>query len=155
VLTPKIRSSPRTAKVAARQNNTKPASSAEAYLGTKSSTVIRKEPAFVPAVWVDVPQGTYLLKATGVVNRLDRNAGSSLLVRCQFTGGGAVLPFSYFHGPTATPVSAASVEMTGRIELKSAGRIALECTHSDFADTKVEAVRFELLAQRVVVQNGD
>ena len=156
MLTPKIRSSLRVAKVAAarKPGNAAPSTS-DAYLGTKSSTVIGKAPGFVEAVWLDLPAGTYLLKATGVVNRLDHNVGSSLLIQCRFTGGGATLPFTYFHGPTATPVSAAAVELTGRVELRSDGRIALECTHSDFANTKVEAARFELFAQRVMVQDND
>ena len=154
MLTPKSGSSLTATKDAARHKKTKGATDPDAYLGTKSSTSIRKDPTFVQVVWVDVPGGTYLLKATGVVNRLNQNVGSDLLVRCQFTGGGTTLPFTYFHGPTSTPVSAASVEMTGRLELKTKGRIALECTHSDFADTRVEAVRFELFAQGVIVQNN-
>jgi hypothetical protein len=57
------------------------------------------------------------------------------VVRCQLTGGGAKLPSSYFHGPTATPVSTAVIELTGRVDLAKAGSATVECFHTDFFDT--------------------
>ncbi|MGI9088128.1 MAG: hypothetical protein ACR2HH_10390 [Chthoniobacterales bacterium] len=127
---------------------------ASAFLGTKTMTVVQKAPTFTTVVWLDLPGGTYLLKATGAVNRLDHNVGSDLPVEARLTGGGTTLPFSYFHGPTADPVSTANIELAGRIDLATKGRIAVECTHIDFADTHVQAVNFQLFAQEVEVQNN-
>ena len=127
MLIPKSRSAVNAKKGAARHKKAKPAGAPGAYLGTKSSTFVQKDPSFVPVVWLNLPAGTYLLKATGAVNRLDHNVGSDLLVRCQFTGGGTVLPFTYFHGPTSMPVSIATVEMSGKLVLPKKGRIAIQC----------------------------
>ncbi len=124
-----------------------------AYLGTKALTLVPKE-SFIAVVWLDLGPGTYLVSASGTVNRLTHNAGSDLLVQARLTAGGATMPFMYFHGPTASPASSAEVELAGRVELMKKGRIALECGHLDFADTRVEAVEFELFAQEVTVQDN-
>ena len=126
---------------------------ASAFLGTKAVTVVKKE-SFNPVVWVDLAAGSYLVSASGTVNRLS-NSGSDLLIQARLTAGGVTMPFMYFHGPTANPASSAEVDLAGRIDLTKKGRVAVECSHYDFADTQVEAIDFELFAQEVTVQDND
>jgi len=127
---------------------------ASAFLGTKTLTVVPKE-SFIAVAWLDLDAGTYLVSASGTVNRLSNNVGSDLLVQARLTAGAATMPFMYFHGPTASPASSADVELAGRVDLTKKGRITVECGHFDFADTVVEAIEFELFAQEVTIQDND
>lgn len=53
------------------------------------------------------------------------------------------------------PDSSADIELAGRVELTKKGRITAGCAQFDFADTRVEALDFELFAQEVTVQDND
>jgi hypothetical protein len=128
------------------------ASTGAAFLGTKEMTLITKYYGGSPwttVVTVNLPAGTYLLTGDGVVNRLTHQGGSGIAVNCRLTGGGAVLPYVYFSGPT---LETTSVALGGRVYLAVDGTATMECTHNDFADTVVQGVGFELLAQGVTVQ---
>lgn len=129
------------------------ASGSSTVLGTKGTTMIGKAFGGVPwttMVTVNLGAGTHLLSADGVVNRLNNGGGSGIAVQCQFTGGGVkVVPFSYFSVLVGDTVS---VSIAGRVTLAAAGTATLECSHNDFADSLVEGVGFELLAQGVTVQ---
>lgn len=130
------------------------ASTGAAFLGTKEVISIGKYYGGYPwttMVTLNLPAGTYLLNADGVVNRLTHPGGSGITANCRFTVAGVAppAPWPYFNSPGLETIS---VSLSGRADLAVAGIVTIECTHNDFADTVVQGVGFELLAQGVTVQ---
>lgn len=125
-----------------------------AYLGLKALTPgLNRFEDYTPVVTLDLPAGTYLVRGGGVVTS-DLGPGTSgLTVECVLAGNGvrfAAGGFKDYYGATT-----AHAGLSGRTTLDVPGTITMECSHSAFFDSIVEARNFELVAQSVAVQNND
>jgi hypothetical protein len=124
------------------------------HLGLKSLTEgLRRFEDYTPVVTLDLPAGTYLVRGGGLVTS-DLGPGTSgLSVDCVLAGNGVPFVsggFKDYYGATSAHTS-----LSGRTTLDAPGTITMECSHSAFSDSVVNAVNFELVAQSVAVQNND